>query len=130
MSELRRGQRDYSSAKDRTHQSFKDECDINKIMSRILKTGIDPFQDRAAVANFLDCTKVPDFMEAQNQIKLMYDYFDSLPSSVRGRFQNDPAQLAEFLSDLDANKDEAEALGLIKPPAPAEQPDGGEKPPV
>lgn len=112
---------DYQKFPSATHQSFKDECDINKIMSRIMKTGIDPFADRVAAQNFIDCTQVPDFMEAQDQVNAMYAYFESLPSSIRLRFENQPAQLVEFLSDLDKNGQEAIELGLIQAPAkPAE----------
>ena len=39
--------------------------------------------------------------------------FESLPSSIRRRFNNDPAELVKFLEDP-ANREEAEKLGLIE----------------
>ena len=51
----------------------------------------------------------------------------ALPSRVRRRFDNDPAELMEFLAD-EANREEAVMLGLIEkeePVQPAPAPEGG-----
>ncbi|MDR1337938.1 MAG: hypothetical protein LBJ73_02830 [Rickettsiales bacterium] len=121
MSELRPGQRsfDYQKFPGRTKQSFKDECDINKIMARIMKTGVDPFIDRVQMGKFLDLEHFPDFMAAQDHINSMYAYFDRLPSSVRALFDNNPSNLVDFLSDP-KNKDEAVKLGLLSADKPVE----------
>lgn len=41
--------------------------------------------------------------------------FDLLPAAVRDKFQNDPAQLFDFVMDA-GNRDEAIKLGLIAKP--------------
>ena len=48
------------------------------------------------------------------------DAFMALPAAVRERFNNDPAELVDFVSDVN-NRSEAIDLGLIPPPA---KPDG------
>ena len=40
--------------------------------------------------------------------------FDSLPSSLRERFSNDPSRLLAFVDD-ESNFDEAVKLGLLSP---------------
>jgi hypothetical protein len=132
MSELRLGQRsfDYEKFPGRTKQSFKDECDINKIMARIMKTGVDPFFDRVQMGKFLDLEHFPDFMAAQNHINAMYAYFGRLSSSTRSLFNNDPSNLVDFLSDP-KNKDEAVKLGLLAADKPVEAaPAGSAQPPA
>ena len=48
------------------------------------------------------------------------DAFMALPANIRERFNNDPAELVDFVSD-DRNRSEAIDLGLVPPPA---KPDG------
>lgn len=102
----------FATVHNRTKQSFKDECDINKIMQRVLKTGIDPFADRVASGKYVDLTQMPDFRTAMDTIVSAKNFFDSLPSQVRARFDHDPALLADFLANP-ANADEARKLGLL-----------------
>jgi phage internal scaffolding protein len=42
------------------------------------------------------------------------DEFDALPAQIRARFENEPANLIDFLSN-EQNRDEAEKLGLVNP---------------
>ena len=101
-----------------TKQSFKDECDINVIPARYEHTGMyyDPLTTRGSCAPpFDDFTAVPDYMDAQNFVIEAGEMFDALPSRIRKRFNNSPAQLLEFLADS-ANVSEAISLGLISAP--------------
>ncbi|WNK14726.1 MAG: internal scaffolding protein [Microvirus sp.] len=99
-------------AQGRTKQEFARECDINNIMSRYLKTGIiDHVRDSAP--QFLDAS-VGDFQSAMEIIAQAETLFEELPSSIRNRFDNDPAQLLEFVHDP-ANTVEAVAMGFIDP---------------
>lgn len=101
----------------RARQEFKDECDINRIMSRYRKTGVLPVSVGGGI--FGDFTGVTDFQDAQNALLAAESQFKALPSEVRDRFKNSPVALLEFLSDV-KNKDEAIKLGLIDAaPAPA-----------
>ena len=110
------------SAASMTKQSFKDECDINVILARYEVTGMyyDPLTTRGSCAPlFDDFTAVPDYMDAQNFVIEAGEMFDALPSRIRKRFSNSPAELLDFLADP-ANASEAVALGLVSAPAPSE----------
>ena len=102
-----------------TKQSFKDECDINTIMSRYQSTGEMP--DLASVApQYLDATGM-DFQAMQNKLVEAQNLFDALPSAIRNRFANSPADFLAFVSDI-SNVDEMKKMGLLNetysPPAP------------
>lgn len=106
-----------------TKQSFKEECDINRIMARYLATGVPP-PAGVKTALYGDFTLASDYFEAKMMVVRANQQFASLPAKVRDRFSNDPSQLLEFVSNRD-NLAEARALGLLKdeaeptPPAPA-----------
>lgn len=91
-------------------QSFKDECDINMIMSRYMKTGILD-HTRQSVAQYLDVTGA-DFQEAQNLIAGARSMFNELPAALRERFANQPGELLAFLEKAE-NREEAIKLGLL-----------------
>lgn len=96
-----------------THQSFKDECDINTIVARFGLTGELPGDFRMPVSG--DFTGVTDFHTAMNMVRDAQDNFMRMPAELRKRFGNDPQVLMEFLEDAN-NKDEAIKLGLIDKP--------------
>lgn len=101
------------SGKGRTKQSFRDECDINSVMRRWEKTGqLHPLQRYPP--QYGDFTNVDDYQAAVNQVQQAEDAFMALPSRVRSRFGNDPAELLRFMADS-ANQAEAEKLGLVDP---------------
>lgn len=100
-------------ARSRTHQSFKDECDVNNIMARYAKTGVLDHVRRSAPV-YGDFVEVADYHTALNVMIEAQDMFDALPAKVRRRFNNDPAELMEFVHDPE-NSDEAHKLGLLKP---------------
>lgn len=91
-------------------QSFKDECDINRIMAKYQKTGLVTWlNDRAP--QFADFTQI-DFQECMNTVAQAKEMFAQLPSQVRKRFSNDPQELLAFM-ERDENYDEALKLGLV-----------------
>lgn len=102
-------------------QQFAEECDINTIVNRFLKTGELPtFDARAQFGDFID---MPDsYQEALEAVRNAQKAFSELPSSIRARFYNDPAQLLLWLSDP-KNVDEAVKLGLMTKSVAVEQPD-------
>ena len=107
-----------------TLQEFKDECNINSIIARFTRTGVLD-STAAGQAIYGDFSTVEEFQIMQNKLINAQANFDTLPSSVRQRFDNDPAKLIAFLAD-DSNKAEAIALGLcnevkVEQPAPEEQ---------
>lgn len=98
----------------RTKQSFQSECDINNIMKKYEKTGlIDHVQN--ITGQFADCSNVLDYHAAVNFVQDAYDNFMGLPSVVRARFKNDPAQFYDFVNNP-ANLDEMVELGLVVRP--------------
>jgi len=105
----------HSSGISKTKQSFKDECDINRIMARYAATGTLDFINRRE-AQFLDVSDI-DFQNAMQIVTQSREAFESLPSAIRERFANDPAKLLGFLSD-ESNREEAIKLGLVNKPLP------------
>ena len=97
-----------------TQQQFKDECDINKIMDRYLRTGVlsDPLQNRG-IPKYGDYADIGDYMDHMNKVVEANEMFESLPASIRKRFNNNPGELIEFVMN-DDNRKEAEFLGLIE----------------
>ena len=99
----------------RTEQSHVDDCDINKILSQYIKTGtfnanlIDKHQKL-----YGDYTGT-DFEEAQNLIAKAQSLFEELPSIVRNRFNNSPAQFLDFAGD-ENNMTEMVEMGLANAP--------------
>lgn len=96
----------------RTSQDAKQECDINYIVARAGAGLIAPPTCPEPV--FVDFSDVPDNYE--EYLKVLMDAqarFDAMPSRVRERFGNDPAQLVAFLRD-EKNRAEAERLGIVK----------------
>lgn len=110
--------REYAITSDKpslTRQEFKEECDINVILARYQASGEIDFLNKHA-PQYMDTTAV-DFQTAMETVANAQSAFNDLPSHVRDRFQNDPAQLLDFVHQ-DANREEAIKLGLIAPPAP------------
>lgn len=98
--------------KTRTQQQYQQQCDVNYIMKQYLHTGtINHIAQKKGV--YADHTKLPDYHAALNIVKSAESGFMSLDAQVRKRFQNDPQQLINFLSDP-KNRPEAEKLGLVE----------------
>jgi phage internal scaffolding protein len=111
----------------RAQQHHREECDINVILERFGKTGHLPVN--AISGTYGDFSGVHDYHSALNAIIASEAEFDALPAQIRNRFQNDPANLVQFLDNPD-NRAEAEKLGLvaISPTANYEPAKAAEKP--
>ena len=114
-----------------TEQHFKDECDINNIVSTYQATGVLPQGNREPL--FGDFADFPsDLMSAQHYFDEAQARFMQLDAQLRKEFDNNPAKLLAFLQD-EKNRDKAVELGLIERP-PTVQPQetnvlsNGEKP--
>lgn len=104
-----------------TRQEFKDECDINTIVRRFGVTGQLPVDTRIPLN--ADFTAAMDFRESMQAMVEARESFDSLPSSIRARFHNDPAEFVDYCSERDdrgtlVHSDELEKLGLREAPLP------------
>lgn len=110
-----------------THQSMKRECDINAIMSKWQKTGILEHRNNYQ-GQYGDFTNTPqDYQESMNQVLAAQEMFESLPSSVRRRFGNDPGAFLDFVADPD-NLDEMKKMGLTKAETSLIEDEGSPKP--
>ena len=98
----------FKGTKSRTKQSFKDEADINVLMRKYQTSELTGLRKPM----FGDFTEMPDYREMQNRITVANEEFLHLDSDVRAMFDNDPANLLEWLSDPE-NKDEAIELGIL-----------------
>lgn len=107
-----RVQVDFSDDPGMTQQHFKDEANVNHIMakygaSRLLEH-YSQFQ-----GNYGDFTEVQDYQTSLNEVIKAQDMFMSLPSEVRTRFGNDPAQFLDFVG-REENRSEMKKLGLLR----------------
>ena len=92
-------------------QHYKEECDINTILEKFNVTGLLP--QAPLSPRYGDFTGVSDYHTALNRVYAAQEEFDALPAQIRARFDNDPANLIEFLENSD-NRPEAEELGLVE----------------
>lgn len=100
-----------------TKQSFKDDCDVNRIMKRFQQTGIVDHVNKFA-GDYGDYTDLPQsYHEACNQVLEAESMFMSLPSTVRSHFDNDPGK---FLAAVDGaakgngfHENELRELGVL-----------------
>lgn len=105
-----------------TQQHMKDECDINRILKKYQKDGILRHVARFG-GRYEDLPDNIDYQESLNAVMAAEQAFLSLPSSVRGRFENDPGRFLAFVGDP-ANENEMIELGLATRRPPAEQSGG------
>jgi phage internal scaffolding protein len=91
-------------------QHFKEECDINTILQKFNISGLLP--ETPLSPRYGDFTGIGDYHTALNRVIAAQDEFDGLPATIRARFNNDPAELIEFLENSE-NRPEAEMLGLV-----------------
>lgn len=104
-----------SSVPSMTQQQFKDEADINYIVSMYDSSGVMPTfhgDGQPTQPVFGDFASLPDnAQEMYNRMIEAKNNFDNLPLEVRKRFNYDPAAFLEF-ADNPENLDELVAMGL------------------
>lgn len=93
-------------------QHFKDECDINNIMRRFIKTGVLTHVNKHSPAY----GDVPSqtYHEAMEVVRHATELFMEVPAMIRKKFGNDPAAFMAFVSD-EKNVEEMRKMGLAKP---------------
>lgn len=94
-------------------------------MARYLKTGLLEHV-RQDAAQYLDVTGA-DFTEAQNLVAGAKSMFHSLPSHIRTKFDNNPAEFLKFMENP-ANAQEAIEMGLQTAQAETSNPPSGDAP--
>lgn len=106
----------------RAKQSMRDECDINRIMSKFQKTGVINHVARYE-ARYGEATSM-NYRECLETVRRAQEMFLDLPAKARKRFGNDPAEFLAFVSNPE-NIEEMRKLGLANP-APAKPAQTGE----
>lgn len=100
-----------------TEQHFKDECDINTIVSQYQQTGVLPCGNREPL--FGDFAEFPqDLQSSQKYFDDAQERFMQLDAKIRKEFDNDPVKLLQFIADSN-NRERAIELGLIDRPPQA-----------
>lgn len=94
-----------------TRTEFASQCNVNNILKKYTKNGINPFLITKD-AKYGDFTNVPNHQEALELVMAAEDYFMQFPADIRARFANDPSNMISYLSDPN-NHEEAASLGLI-----------------
>jgi len=113
----------------RTHQEFKEDCDINVIIDRLTKR-----REFAPIApgtpKYGDFSTAGDYMTAVLNVQTAQRAFEQLPAKVRKAVDNDPGRLLEAINDPTQLEDlKAAGLQLELPGTPeATNSEGGETP--
>lgn len=97
-----------------THQCFQDECDINTILDRWQKTGVLEHENKFH-GQYGDFISAQDYHASLNAVLEADEAFSTLPSSIRARFENDPAAFLDFVNNP-SNRDEMIQMGLLQEP--------------
>ena len=95
-----------------TQQNMAAECDINNIMRQYQETGLLAHVNQYE-GNYGDFTDVVDYRTACDVVIRANEMFETLPSSVRARFENDPSNFLAFVDDP-ANAEELVKMGLAR----------------
>ena len=93
-------------------QSFKDECDINKIIARYSTTGQLPLTDAQAV--YGDVSDFRDYKSAVDTVMLIEEKLRHLPKKAREAFEKDPSGWMNGIGGAE-DRDALEGLGLVEP---------------
>lgn len=102
----------------RTKQSFKDQCDINKIVARFTKdNGVDLSYAKGFPpnGNYGDFSDIGDLRTMYERIAIAEESFLQLPAKIRKKFNNQPINFMEFASN-EENLEEMYELGLATRP--------------
>lgn len=94
-----------------THQSFKQQCDINYIVDRAIRTGVVSHVNRSE-PRYEDVPSV-DYHTMLNMVNQAKESFMSLPSKIRSFFDNDPGRFLEFVHNPE-NEEKMIEMGLAK----------------
>lgn len=93
-----------------TEQHHKELCDVDRIIKHYDREGVMTHIN-TATALYGDFTEVNEYKESLEVVIKAEKAFDSIPATVRKRFDNDPGKFMEFITDP-KNLDEAIELGL------------------
>lgn len=102
-------QLDFPQGSSLTKQQFADECNINKIVSKHVKTGVINHINNHQ-GTYGDIPSI-DYTESMQLIASANTMFQELPAAIREKFSNSAANFLQFAEDPD-NSEEMLSLGL------------------
>ena len=102
-----------------TKQSFKDECDVNRIMARYADTGVIEHIRESPPSN-ADVSDVGTYQEAMDIVSHAQSQFMQLPSAVRAAFDNDPVAFLDAFESAEG-QDLLRQHGVLPQEAPSEE---------
>lgn len=102
----------------RTKQSFKDSCDINKMLKKAQQAGSLSHLLKYPEAVYGDFDGEFDLLTAQGHIERANKIFADLPSEVRNEFDNNALAFVQFAGDPQNNERLRELLPAIAEPGP------------
>lgn len=88
-----------------TSQEFKEECNINVLLKKyavqanLLGMPLSEVIPQPSAENFGDFTNVEEFQQSMNRVAEVKGMFDALPSDIRQRCGNDPANFLRMCQD-------------------------------
>lgn len=96
-----------------TKQAFRQESDVNFIIARFEKTGVLEHRNEydGQYGEFAEI----DYHEAMNIVAAADSMFNTIPSSIRKQFGNDPGAFLDFVTDP-KNREAMEQMGLANAP--------------
>lgn len=102
--------RDYSDG--RTKQSFKDSCDINKMLKKAQRTGTIAHLNKYPEAIYGEFDGEFTLLEAQQRIEKARLVFEDLPSEVRREYGNNALA---YVHDINARLANGEDIARLLP---------------
>lgn len=99
-----------TKGKSMTEQSHKDSCDIKLIMRKAEKTGMINHVKRTE-GQYVDLVGRPDFHQSMNEITQAKSMFETIPATVREKFENNPQKWLDFVTNQD-NREEMTQMGF------------------
>lgn len=99
-----------------TQQHLAEDCDINNIILKHARGEAVNIIDPAQMI-YGDFTSLEDFHSTMNRLKRTEEAWEQMPANIKKRFNQNPGELIEFLNN-DANREEAEQLGLVEKKQP------------
>lgn len=111
-----------------TTQADTEAVNINTIVRRMQKGQAVPVVNGEPF--YGDVSEFTGLQDALIKVQEANELFMAYPAELRERFDNDPVQFVDFMSDPE-NTDEAVKLGLaVKRPVPEQVPPTSEAPPA
>jgi hypothetical protein len=107
--ERRRVAVEFDQDEGRTHQSFRDQCDINMIFARFVKTNGELDHINPGSPMYGDFTDSYDLRESIERVARAQESFLLLPAKVKDLVNQDPARLLDAIADPAMHDDLVEA---------------------